>query len=522
MKVTFCIAAFFGAVVTPAARSGCGSIDSASAFGPEDTLLSCNGDFVLSRQGVNIVLQHKPSGRNFWQSPASDGAYFAFYNPDDQTTAGTPTSDITQPPQANLPKLDLTNSFGGSDAAQTASETDVPQASGEPQLPSSGTSLLSSDILNADASTLPFKTETTPELTQPVSATLPSLDEYIPSLTGQLPPLAGLEPVDNTQFGTDKPFSAQLFSSLGDSSEDTVTSDFNSASNTETAYIKARAILQNTQYSNSPFSGRLEVGDYGNLVIYRNGDNGIETRDWTSNTEGTSCPKDFLLNTEKERLVNHMKEGGYEDESSAFQDDVCAMFDPRWEELGIYEKDMPPSLAARAAQDDPNSPPKNNLNLHCKTVVLVHRLSVTFYSRDNHKFKAVLVVGNARLEKIFCYDYVAVTNAEGKVPDPAALYGEPVGWAGWFGFLWGGIAPGASFEGYSPPTDSSDLVIGGSVNGRSAHVSKRLARFEWKLPWINAFYNTDQYQGQLMYIKAFASGRVVCRGGKRCMKVPNP
>ena len=115
-----------------------------------------------------------------------------------------------------------------------------------------------------------------------------------------------------------------------------------------------------------------------------------------------------------------------------------------------------------------------------------------------------------------------MTNPEGKVPDPAALYGEPVGWAGWFGFLWGGIAPGASFEGYSPPTDSNDVVIGGSVNGRSAHVSKRLARFEWKLPWINAFYNTDQYQGQLMYIKAFASGRVVCRGGKRCMKVPNP
>ena len=379
MKVPLCIAVFLGAVVAPAARSGCGSIDSASAFGPEDTLSSCNGDFVLSRQGVNVVLQHKPSKRNFWQSPASDGAYFAFYNPGDQTTAGTPTSDITQPLQANLPTSDITNPFGGTDAAQTASQTDIPQASGEAQLPSSGTSLLSSDILNADASSLPFKTGTTPGLTQLVSVTLPSLDEYIPSLTGQLPPLTGLEPVDNTQFGFDKPFSAQLSSSLGDSSEDTVTSDFNSALNTETAYIKARAILQNTQYSNSPFSGRLEVGDDGNLVIYRNGDNGIETRDWTSNTEGTSCPKDFLLNTEKERLVKHMTDGGYEDESSAFQDDVCAMFDPRWEELGIYEKDMPPSLATRAAQDNPETPPKNNLNLHCNTIVLVHGFSITIY-----------------------------------------------------------------------------------------------------------------------------------------------
>ena len=48
MKIILCIAAF-GAVVAPAAGSGCGSIDSASVFGSEDTLLSCNGDFLLSR-----------------------------------------------------------------------------------------------------------------------------------------------------------------------------------------------------------------------------------------------------------------------------------------------------------------------------------------------------------------------------------------------------------------------------------------------------------------------------------------
>ena len=397
------------------------------------------------------------------------------------------------------------------------------QASGKPNLPSIETSLLSSDISNADVSSPLFKTGTTPDFMQQFSAKLPSLDEYTPSLTGQLPQLAALPPTDNTQSSFAQPFNMQLSSSLGDSSEDTVTSDFNPTSDTETANVKPRAILQNTGDSNSlPFSGRLEVGDDGNLVIYRTGDNGIETREWTSNTEGTSCPKNFLLNTEKEKLANHLTEGGYQNESSAFQDDVCAMFDPQWEELGIYEKDVAPSLAARAAQDNPGTPPKNNLNLQCKTVVLVHRLSATFYSRDNHNLKIVFVVGNARLEKFFCFDYVAVTNAAGKDPDPAALYGETVGWAGWAGFIWSGEAPGSKFEGYSPPTDSSGHVIGGSKNARSAHVSKRLVRFQWKLPWVNALYNSDQYQGQIMYIKAFANGRVVCRGGKRCMTVPNP
>lgn len=660
MKFIAFFTIFLGTAVADAVRSDCGSTDSASVF---DELVSCNGDFSFSRQDGRMVLLHKPSKRKIWDSSAIDGAYFAFWDPQNQPIANGPASDFTQPLQANsptqpianapdtqlqqansadsdstqllqasLPALDMSNPFG-----ETKTGNVLPSA-GETQQSPSG-DLLSTAILNPDG-TLPVLSGTTPDVTQPIGATLPPLDgkgllddnSRVASSQGVIEKLPD---TSNTGlFGSNEQISA---SPSGFNSE---TSLQNSESGTTTADVKARAILENTPYSNNYFGKlnlRLVLADDGNLEIHKLGiiqnevqpnqnqgdqanqakpDQSDQTQDqpdpnqdkagskvWSSNTKGVDCfpsitcggpcpIQKFILDTEKGSLASLVESKGYSREASYIRNDICALAKAHWKELGYYEKKSDTSGLTNAnsvalanddsndnslalanvdsndnllalTNDNSNDDPKNELPtiagrairyhkirktgrktktkpkvtssqakpfspdnppfFRCKTVVVASTLSASFYwTEHTNIYTPELIIGNARIEKMWCYDSFQVTNAKGDAePDDAAVYGEPVGWAGWAGYIWAGQAPGSNVDEWSPETDQKNNVVGGKAKRLFTHVSKRQARFEWKWPFITPIYTTDQFFSSIMQVTAHADGSVGCLGGT-CVQVPNP
>lgn len=529
LKLIACIAAFLGTVVAPAIRLDCGSIDSATVF---DTLTSCNGDYVFSRQDGNMVLLHKPSGRKIWQSTEIDGAYFAFYDPDNQPIAFSSPGDTTQTLQANSAPLDINKPSDESDAAH------LTPLSGENQEPSPGASLFG--VVSNQAGSLPVQFGKTPDFTQPIGtpiSSLPALDGKNPSdndlkLPYNVDPIGTQPETSNTE-----PF--QVSVSPDDSNGGVSLPDLHSG--TAIADLKARAILQNTPFSNSQFSGRLELADNGNLEIYRKTGDTTETRAWESKTDGVECRpaksckggcplKLHLTNIEIGVISNHMQERGYNSQAGYIQKDVCALFRPKFNEIGIRDIKEDSlslaghanslSLAGRAIKQHSNTSEIDKRYFKFRNVVLEHEMAVTFYLTEASQISQTLIVGTMRLQKVFCYDGFKVMNCEGKTPDPAALTGDPVDWAGWGGLIYSGQAPGSNLDVFSPATGANHDVVNGKEGGTYAHVSKREARFEWKLPLINAYINVDSYFSTIMYIKVLADGSAICRGGADCILIP--
>lgn len=526
LKVIACIAAFLATVVAPAIRFDCGSIDSASVF---DTLTSCNGDYVFSRQDGNMVLLHKPSGRKIWQSPVLDGAYFAFYDPDNQPIAFSPSGDTKQTLQANLAPLDVTKPSDESDAAH------LPPLSEETQQPSTGTSL-SGDISNQDNS-LPVQFETTPGYTQHIGATISSLtalDGKDPS-DNDFQPLSYVEPIEiQPKTSNTEPFQISVSPDGSNEGESLPNLD----PSTETADLNARAILQNTPISNSQFSGRLELTENGNLEIHRKTGDMTETRAWESKTDGVECLpsknckggcpiKLHITNSEVGVVSNHMQERGYDDQARYIREDVCALFRPKFNELGIRDVQDDSlslaghanslSLAGRAIKQHSNTSEIEKRYFKFRNIVLEHEMAVTFYLTEAPQLSQTLIVATMRLQKLFFYDGFSVMNGKGDAPDRAAVTGDPVDWAGWGGLNYAGQAAGSDLDAWSPITDENHNVLHG---GMYAHESKREVRMEWKLPLINAFINTDIYYSTSMSLKVLANGKAFCRGGADCIIIP--
>lgn len=622
--IAFAAACLSASIASPAPDVGsdCGSLESSKVFEHGDTLSSCNGDFILSHQDGNIVLVHTPSTRQIWQSPVKDGAYFAFYDPENQPIAMT-LPDYGKPPQqAQSTPGGLTNPSDGTQTALGQSADGLQQSGGTQPLSAEAPPLISSN-LTPDDSLLPVQSgPTAADSTSSGGATLPSLTENPSSLVG----------LGSTNFGDTSPLSSTISpSSSGGGSDgvqlessnagekksrssDDPAGDSTSSDQRPVADVKARAVLQDL---NPNYLLSLKLEDNGNLAVNKRIASGAESTDWESKTSGTSCDAPgqsctfldqtsgkrtpcgkslFIMDFEKSGLGGHVAEQGFQDQGDAIIADPCALLHPTFVEKGAYTKkpndwwsDASHSIAARDTPSDseqpdtpsmynnildelhkidhvdnpdlglqyhdqplpvnpnpktpvpvnPNpktpapastpgtsspSPPAGNSfkpALRCKTNVLVHQLSVTFYVGPFPHIRKTLIAGTARLEKLFCYDGYQVFSANKKnpTPDPAGVFGQPVDWAGWAGFIYAGQAPGSNMDEYVPQVDSDFNVVYGEAGLMWDHVSKREVRFEWKLPYVNAYVSVDVFFGDLMYMKVSGNGKADCRGGKECTPV---
>ena len=265
--------------------------------------------------------------------------------------------------------------------------------------------------------------------------------------------------------------------------------------------------------NDSSSSSRMVLQDNGNLIIFQ-GEAGKQV--WTSNTQGTDCKKVFITDSAREKLAQDVESKGRGDVANGARHDICALFNGRWESVGIksYEDVLPSSNVAKRVWPPPGA------YLKRRTVINQFQFYFTLTGFYPGQTLGKCVIATAYLEKTWQYNGVEVFGSTpDKEPPVAYVHGEVVGWANWVNFIWGGLEAGSQFEGYEPITNTNGFVIG---NPHSAHVSRRSVRIQWRLFIVNEFIQAEQWTGQQMYIKGFASGDVHCEYQTHCIDAKGP
>lgn len=244
------------------------------------------------------------------------------------------------------------------------------------------------------------------------------------------------------------------------------------------------------------YPAQLVVQDDGNVVVSRASENGIDTIEWTSNTQGTDCSDTFVPDTVREDIAANVENSSPE-AASIVRANACALFDVDVEDNGAIAEEIAADIAGPAV-------------LKGRTVVHEYKF-VLNAAEGNIGFEKFLI-GSARLQKTWYYDGKRVSNAAGGDPDKATLDGDATTGAQILGYSWGGATAGSEIDAYS--------IYEG--NGKGAHYSSRRALMKWEVPIAGTLVAYKPMWQHELLIKGFGDGRVECEGGTACKNVPNP
>lgn len=244
---------------------------------------------------------------------------------------------------------------------------------------------------------------------------------------------------------------------------------------------------------------RLNVQDDGNIVI----SDGEAANLWTSNTKGTDCTQRFFADVEKEALASKAESVGGSNLASLIRENPCALlkvevkpYGGQSQEVSIDFKD-PINLTARAAKKG-------------RTVVNEYEFELRLNPTSPDGW--VVPIGKARLKKTWFFDGRTVSNAWGAAPDKASVDGETNDVALAVGYKFGYIGRGSEVDVFSDYHNQ----------GRGAHTSVRRVLVNFESQLLRSIYQYSWTMRQELYIKSFADGKVMCRGGTHCIEVSGP
>lgn len=244
---------------------------------------------------------------------------------------------------------------------------------------------------------------------------------------------------------------------------------------------------------------RLNVQDDGNINISDGGASNL----WTSNTKGTDCTQRFFTDVEKEALASKAESVGGSNLASLIHEDPCALlkvevkpYGGESQEISVDFKD-PINLSARAAKKG-------------RTVINEYIFQLRL-NPSNHK-GWIIPIGSARLKKTWFFDGRTVSNAWGAAPDKASVDGETNDAALAVGYHFGYIGRGSEVDVFSDYHN----------HGRGAHTSVRRVLVNFESQFLRSIYQYFWTMRQELYIKSFADGKVMCRGGTYCTEVRGP
>lgn len=244
---------------------------------------------------------------------------------------------------------------------------------------------------------------------------------------------------------------------------------------------------------------RLNVQDDGNIVI----SDGEAADLWTSNTKGTDCTQRFFADVEKEALASKAESVGGSNLASLIRENPCALlkvevkpYGGQSQEVSVDFKD-PINLTARAAKKG-------------RTVVNEYEFELRLNPTSPDGW--VVPIGKARLKKTWFFDGRTVSNAWGAAPDKASVDGETNDVALAVGYKFGYIGRGSEVDVFSDYHNQ----------GRGAHTSVRRVLVNFESQLLRSIYQYSWTMRQELYIKSFADGKVMCRGGTHCIEVSGP
>lgn len=244
---------------------------------------------------------------------------------------------------------------------------------------------------------------------------------------------------------------------------------------------------------------RLNVQDDGNIIISDGGASNL----WTSNTKGTDCTQRFFADVEKEALASKAESVGGSNLASLIREDPCALlkievkpYGGESQEISVDFKD-PINLTARAVKKG-------------RTVVNEYEFELKLNPSTSKGW--IIPIGKARLTKTWFFDGRTVSNAWGQDPDKASVDGETNDAALAVGFHFGYIGRGSEVEVFSDYHNQ----------GRGAHTSVRRVLVNFESQFLRSIYQYFWTMRQELYIKSFADGKVMCRGGTHCIEVSGP
>lgn len=244
---------------------------------------------------------------------------------------------------------------------------------------------------------------------------------------------------------------------------------------------------------------RLNVQDDGNIIISDGGASNL----WTSNTKGTDCTQRFFADVEKEALASKAESVGGSNLASLIREDPCALlkvsvepYGGQSQEISVDFKD-PINLTARAAKKG-------------RTVVNEYAFELRLNPTSPDGW--VVPIGEARLTKTWFFDGRTVSNAWGAAPDKASVDGETNDVALAVGYRFGYIGRGSELDVFSNYHNQ----------GRGAHTSVRRVLVNFESQLLRSLYQYVWTMRQELYIKSFADGKVMCRGGTHCREVNGP
>lgn len=244
---------------------------------------------------------------------------------------------------------------------------------------------------------------------------------------------------------------------------------------------------------------RLNVQDDGNIIISDGGASNL----WTSNTKGTDCTQRFFADVEKEALASKAESVGGTDLASLIREDPCALLKVEVEPYGGESQEIsvdfkdPINLTARAAKRG-------------RTVVNEYNFELRLNPSNSKGW--IIPIGRARLKKTWFFDGRTVSNAWGAAPDKASVDGETNDAALAVGYHFGYIGRGSEVDVFSDYHN----------HGRGAHTSVRRVLVNFESQFLRSIYQYFWTMRQELYIKSFADGKVMCRGGTHCTEVRGP
>lgn len=244
---------------------------------------------------------------------------------------------------------------------------------------------------------------------------------------------------------------------------------------------------------------RLNVQDDGNIIISDGGAPNL----WTSNTKGTDCTQRFFADVEKEALASKAESVGGSKLASLIREDPCALLKVEVEPYGGHSQEIavdfkdPINLTARAEKKG-------------RTVVNEYAFELRLNPKDPGGW--VIPIGKARLTKTWFFDGRTVSNAWGAAPDKASVDGETNDVALAVGYRFGYIGRGSELDVFSIYHNQ----------GRGAHTSVRRVLVNFESQLLKSIYQYVWTMRQELFIKSFADGKVMCRGGTHCLEVSGP
>lgn len=263
--------------------------------------------------------------------------------------------------------------------------------------------------------------------------------------------------------------------------------------------IKKRRQMKKRYNRFTTSTARLNVQDDGNVIISDGGASNL----WTSNTKGTDCTQRFFVDAEKEALASKAESVGGSNLASLIREDPCALlkvevksYGGESQEISVDFKD-PINLTTRESK---------------KGRTVVNEYEFILKLNPSNPKGWIIPIGKARLKKTWFFDGTTVSNAWGAAPDKASVDGETNDIAMAVGYHFGYIGRGSEVDVFSDYHNQ----------GRGAHTSIRRVLVNFESQFLRSIYQYFWTMRQELYIKAFADGKVKCRGGTHCMEVNGP